>query len=149
MTKFINSMLLGVLLFMPIDMFFYAGMKIGYLDTLEIVEYFNPFFVQHQVWYAWILGLCIGMILYVFEDYKKFAFAYLGVLLLSMVFMVPNVGYYFGELFFYKKDVRLEIYSKTKVKTDLYYKSREHVYLKALKGEKIIKIELVNVKFLD
>lgn len=149
MNRVLNSTFIGLVLFLILDTIFFAGIKKNYLDTLEIKEFFNPFFADNQCWLLWLLAPFLGYGILYTKFNKTMIFFYISLLLSVFLLFLPTIGYFFGELLFYQKDKKIELFKKSVIKTDVYYVGREFVYIKSLKGDGIIKIEKESIRFMD
>lgn len=145
MSKIVMVVLSGIFFTFIADFFLFLGLKLHYIDPLQIDVYYNILFVDNQnVFLFFTLTLVIGALIF-YTDKKLYIpiliVFYLGVL--STLF--PSIGKSIGEKLFMKKDVTLHNH-KFAFRGDILYIGRKTIYFFDKELDKMIELKKNEIK---
>ena len=139
-STFMGSFLRGVLLILVLDFILFSGVMGNYFTLLEIKEYFNPIFVDNQI-YSLILLLAFPIgYMFVYKPYSSFfTKIYLALLLIFSLTFIEEVGFSVGEFIFSKK-ASISVNNKD-LEGKILYIGREYLYFREDLSDKTLKFE--------
>ena len=105
MIRWITGALYGLFFWLAADFLFYSGIYVHYIKANHIPVFFNPFFVDHQLWWLWVVGTAVLGAVFMWENRAVKGALLLTVLLLSAVTWVPSWGEAAGYAFFAREGV--------------------------------------------
>jgi len=128
--KIVNGFVLGLALVLLVDFLVFIGLKLHYFDALEIAEYFNIYFFDHQPFVLLGIGALILGVGVLYTPFAKlFWWGYLATLCVSAFALVEPVGRGLGKTFFLKENQQFQVGSVRFV-GDLLYEGRHAIYVK-------------------
>jgi len=145
MAKFIQAVLSGFLIMLVYDYFFFIGLHLHYIKKLGIDVFFNPFFVDNQNIFLFILGIAVFGILVMFVKSKVKYFVLGFFFILSLSSLIPSVGYNIGEAIFMQKNVTLHN-KKFSFVGDIYYIGRDKITFYDKELKKVIQLQKNEIK---
>lgn len=145
MSKLFQALLSGMFFTLILDFFLFLGLQLHYIEELEIDVYYNIFFVDNQNFLLFFfLSILLGYItLYLSNKLSVFV---VGILfILSLLTLIPSIGFQTGQMLFMQKDKTLYT-NKFKYKGDIYYNGRKQIYFYDYKLEKMLRLEKNKIK---
>ena len=128
MSRVLNFLFLWAITPLFPSFFFFLGIKIGYIDSYEIVEYYNVIFVDQMVWPLYgLVGLLFAILF--MTPFKRFAGAMFLLMCIASLSMLHEE---FSQNVAEKMFVKNPFYIKKKpftYKGKLLYEGRHHYYL--------------------
>lgn len=145
MSKLFQALFSGLFFTFILDFFLFLGVKLHYLDRLNIDIYYNVLFADSQNIYIFALAtILLGYTTLYLSN--KVAILTLGSLfLLTFATLLPPLGYRAGTIICMQKGVTLRT-DKFSYYGDIYYKAREKVFFYDYKLEKMIIIDKYKLK---
>ncbi|MDD2782326.1 hypothetical protein [Sulfuricurvum sp.] len=138
MTKFLQAFLTGAFFTFLFDFTLFLGLKLNYIDAHGMKIYFNPFFVDNQnIWVFLILSLFIGWITIYRRSVKSAAIILTLFLLLSASALIPPIGTKIGDALF--RQTNLEIAHPPHLyRGDILYSDRHQLFFYDTDLQKVI-----------
>lgn len=128
MIKGIQAFLTGLFFVFILDFVLFLGLKLHYIDALNIDVYFNTFFADNQnplLFFA--LTALIGWMSIYWKAVKaKIVLITLLFLVVSSV-LIPSIGRTIGSTLFQKSDIKISIPPHL-YRGDILYTDREQLY---------------------
>jgi hypothetical protein len=145
MSKVFQALLSGMFFTFILDFFLFLGIKMNYIDTLNIDLYYNILFADHQnIFLFLIFTIFLGYITLYLSH--KISLIVLGSLfLLVFATLLQPIGYFMGEMLLMSKNTTLQT-EKFSYTGDLYYAGRTKLYLHDYRLDKIIILDKNKIK---
>ncbi len=139
-STFIGSFLRGLLLILALDFVLFSAIMANYFNLLEINEYFNPIFVDNQI-YSLILLLAFPIgYMFAYEPYSKFfTKIYLALLLIFSLTFIEEIGFRVGQFMFAQK-AKVNLNTKT-LEGEVLYVGRKYIHFREDLSDKTLKFE--------
>ena len=146
MSKFFQAFLTGVFFTFILDFFLFLGIKLNYIDVIEIDLYYNILFADNQNIYIYLLFSAIIGYLVMYVNYYKLSAFIIGTLfvIVSLTLIEP-IGYSVAQMIFMKKNVTLYD-KKFTYKGDIYYDGRDNITFYDYELNKIILLDKKDLK---
>ena len=139
--KFIMAMLVSIMQLLLFDFFFFLGIKLNYLDSLEIKEYFNPFFVDNQNIVILIISFGVLVLLNALLKSQHLKIAiFLTTWAFSALSLIPFIGYFLGESIFKQENQTIQMHTRG-FKGDIMYENRKYIFVHFKNSSEITKID--------
>jgi hypothetical protein len=140
MSKFVQAVLVGLLVTFILDFFLFLGIFLNYINFYEIDLYYNILFADNQNWYLFFtLSLLIGSMIMYLKNYRV-GLTLVGILfLLVSLTLIEPIGLDIGKKVFMSQKVTIKS-GKYSYVGDLIYNGREFLYLYDYKYKKIMKL---------
>ena len=133
--------IVGTLDMFLLNFFFFLGLKLNYLDKLEIKEFYNVLFVDNQNIIIFIIGATtLGFLLIFLRNSTIKAVLFAITWLLSALTLITPIGYSMGEYMFKKENQSIQMQTQT-FKGDIMYESRDHLFVRFNNDDSITKIK--------
>lgn len=128
--KLIGSLFFGAILVLIPDSMLFMSIKSNYLDFYEIREYYNPFFIDAQIWpLYWILSLIIGY-LFFYSPFGRICQIGYGIFVAGCLLLLqPDIGRSIGESLYLQENKIIKIGSQ-EISGDIYYTGRQYVHFR-------------------
>jgi len=145
MSKVIQALLSGIFFTFILDFFLFLGIKLHYIDTLEIDLYYNILFADNQNIFLFIFFTALLGYVTLYQSYK-ISLIVLGTLfMLTLATLIPPIGYKVAESILLEHDKTL--YTKSFIyKGDIYYDGRKELYFYDYKLDKMLKFDKNKIK---
>lgn len=145
MSKIIQAFLSGMFFTFILDFFLFLGIKLNYIDKLEIDLYYNILFADNQNLFIFLFfTILLGYITLYMSN--KTALIVVGLLFaISFSTLISPIGFTTGELLLMQKDKRVEM-QKFIYKGDIYYDGRKEIYFYDYRLDQMIKLEKKKIK---
>lgn len=140
MSKIVQALLAGMFFTFFMDFFIFLGIKVNYIDVLNIDEFYNILFADNQnalIFYP--LSILLGYLV-MYRSNKLSLIVMIPLFLLSFSTLIPPVGKALGESMFYKSDVLLQT-KKYSYTGDIIYTSRTEVLFYDTNIQKVLHID--------
>ena len=148
MTKLFQAFFTGIFFTFILDFFLFLGLKLNYIDILQINVYYNILFADHQNIYIYLVFSAFLGFIITYIDNQKLNALTLGILFsLVSLTLIPPIGKYVGELMFLKKGITLQD-AKRSYQGDIYYYGRKEVKFYDYKLKKVIILKRNRLDFL-
>ena len=139
MTKIVQALLTGMFFTFFMDFFIFLGLKVNYIDALNINEYYNVLFADNQNAFIFFsLSIVLGYLV-MYRSNKLSLMVMIPLFLLSFATLIPPVGKVLGESMFQKSDVSLQT-KKHSYTGDIIYTSRKEVLFYDKNMQKVLHI---------
>jgi len=145
MSKVFQALLSGMFFTFILDFFLFLGIKMNYIDTLNIDLYYNILFADHQNFFVFLIfTILLGYITLYLSN--KISLIVLGSLfLLVFATLLHPVGYFIGEILLMSKNTTIHT-KQFSYSGDLYYTGRKKVYLYDYRLDKMIILDKTKIK---
>ena len=140
MTKIVQALLTGMFFTFFMDFFIFLGLKVNYIDALNIDEYYNVLFADNQNAFIFFSVSIILGYLVMYRSNKLSLIVMVPLFLLSFSTLIPPVGRALGESMFHKSDVSLQT-KKYSYTGDIIYTSRTEVLFYDVNIQKVLHID--------
>lgn len=140
MDKILGSLFVGSILILIPDSVLFMSLKAHYLDFYEIKEFYNAFFIDHNIW--WLYFLLSGIVGYLFfysPCGKPCQIGYGIFVAGTLVFFIPDVSRSIGEGMFLQENRILKLESQ-EINADVYYIGRQFIHFRSHGSEDTIKL---------
>jgi len=142
-----GSIFFGVIFFFLLDVTIFIGIMNGYLKYYGVKEFFNPFFIEHQNWYIFLLCAPLLGYLVMYSPLSRFFLAlYALVFVFSLFTLQGSVGKKIGELFFLQENVKIRSNYTSDRFYDVVYEGANVIYFKDRDSEMVRFIEKKDIK---
>jgi len=133
--------IVGILHMFLLDFFFFLGLKLNYLDKLEIDEFYNILFADNQNIVIFIVGAIVLGFLIIFLRSSILKTALFAITWsFSALTLIPPIGYNIGEYMFKKENQNIQMQTRA-FKGDIMYESRSHLFVRFNNNNTITKIK--------
>lgn len=147
-TRLLSALFFGSILVVIPDIIVFIAIKLNYIDYYDIKEYFNAFFIDHQIYPLFMLA-SIGLgYLFIHSPFSRFVqYAYAGLILASLLTLSPKISRGFGESLF-KESNRSILVDGTPYTVDIMYRGRQYIHVRPAGRDETVKLplEIVEVK---
>ena len=139
--KIVMAMLIGFLNMLLLDFFFFLGIKLNYLDALEIKEYYNVLFADNQNVFIFIIGATVlGFFMVFLRNVKYKASLFLFGWAVSALTLINPIGYAIGEELFMKKNQDIKMVTRSFL-GDIMYEGRKELFVRFKGDDTITKVK--------
>jgi len=133
--------IVGTLHMFLLDFFFFLGLKLNYLDALEIKEFYNILFIDNQNILIFTLGAIFLGFLMIFLRSQIIKTALFAITWsFSALTLITPIGYNLGESIFKKENQNIQMLTQA-FKGDIMYESRSHLFVRFNNDNTITKIQ--------
>jgi len=135
------TLIVGTLHMFLLDFFFFLGLKLNYLDKLEINEFYNILFADNQNIVIFIVGATILGFLIIFLRSSTLKTAIFVITWsFSALTLITPIGYNMGKYLFKKDNQSIQMQTQI-FKGDIMYESRSHLFVRFNGDNTITKIK--------
>ena len=146
MSKFFQALLSGMFFTFILDFFIFLGVKLNYIDHYGIDLYYNILFADNQNIYLYAVSSTILGFLITYIDNYRISITVIGTLsILSLLTLVPPVGYKVGAIMLMEKNKTLYDSRHTYI-GDIYYDGRDEISFYDKELKKIITLDKKELK---
>lgn len=146
MSKFFQAFLTGLFFTFFLDFLLFLGIFQHYIRFYEIEVYYNVLFADHQnIFIYLILTTIIGFLVTYIHSKKISLIMFIVLFLISLSFLIPSEGRYFGELMLMTKNATLKD-AKFTYNGDIYYDGRRTITFYDKDIKKIIVLNKKDLK---
>jgi len=133
--------IVGTLHMLLLDFFFFLGIKLNYLDALEIKEFYNILFVDNQNIIIFIIGsMVLGFLMIFLRSQILKATLFMTTWAISALTLLSPVGESIGESMFKKEKQSIQMQTRAFI-GDIMYESRSHLFVRFKNDNSITKIK--------
>jgi len=146
MSKFVQALLVGLLLTLVLDGFIFIGMLVNYINYYEIELYYKPFFANNQNIYIFgLLSILLGSLVTYIKNDKLSAIIVSILFISSLSTLFHPVGNTLGKMLFMTKGITLKD-NKYTYHGDIYYNGETQIVFFDTDVQKIIIINKKDLK---
>lgn len=128
--KLIGSLFFGAILVLIPDSMLFMSIKSNYLDYYEIKEYYNPFFIDSQIWpLYWGLSLVTGYLFFYSPCGRVCQIGYGIIVAACLSLLQPDIGRSIGESLYVQENKVIKIGSQ-EIEGDIYYIGRQYIHFR-------------------
>ena len=137
MSKVIQALLSGMFFTFILDFFIFLGIKINYIDTNNINEYYNVLFSDHQNIYVFIFFTILIGYVSIYRSNKLSFIVLLPLIVISFSTLISSVGLKTGELLLKRSNVTINTL-KHSYTGDIIYNARKEIVFYDYRLDKIL-----------
>ena len=145
MSKVIQAFLSGMFFTFILDFFLFLGIKMHYIDSLNIDLYYNILFADNQNIFVFLFFTILLGYITIYKSHKL-SLAVIGSLfLLVFATLLSPIGFLSGEMLLMQKNKTIQ--TKRFLYTgDVYYEGRKKTFIYDYKLDKVIILDNKNIK---
>lgn len=126
MSKIVQAFMSGAFFTFFLDFFIFLGIKINYIDTNDINEYYNILFADHQnIFIYLIFSIIIGYVT-IYRSNKLSIILMTPLAILSFSTLISPIGQQLGEYMFKTSNVTIKT-EKFSYTGDILYEARDEI----------------------